>query len=68
MTTNEMTATAGDATQRTLQSKDLLMRVHNGRVGGDWSPEDIVGIGEVYDDDLVGLVDLFPDTNEVVGL
>lgn len=44
------------------------MRMHDGRVGGDWSPEDIVGIGEVDDYDLVGLVDLLPHANEVVGL
>ena len=44
------------------------MRMHDGRVGGDWSPEDIVGIGEVDDYDLVGLVDLFPYTDEVVRL
>ncbi len=44
------------------------MGVHNGRVGGDWSPEDIVGICEVDDDDLVGVVDLLADTDEVVRL
>ena len=44
------------------------MRVHNGRVCRDRSPEDIVGVGKVYNDDLVGIVDLFPDTDEVVGL
>ena len=44
------------------------MGVHNCGVGGDWSPEDIVGVGEIDDDDLVGFIDLFPDTDEVVGL
>ena len=44
------------------------MRVHDGRVRGDWSPENIVGVGEVDDDDLVGFIDLFPDTDKVVGL
>ena len=44
------------------------MGVHNGGVRSDWSPEDIVGVGEVHDDDLVGFIDLFPDTDEVVGL
>lgn len=43
------------------------MGVHNGRVGSDWSPEDIVGICKVYDDDLVGLIDLFAHADEVVG-
>ena len=42
--------------------------MHNGGVGGDWSPEDIVGVGQVHDDDLVGFIDLFPDTDEMVGL
>lgn len=54
--------------RRTSQSKNLLVRVHDGRVGGNWSPQDIVGIGEVDDDDLVGLIDFLPHTNEVVGL
>ncbi len=53
--------------KRTSQSKNLLVRVHNGRVCRDWSPEDIVGIGEVNDDDLVSLIDLFPHTDEMVG-
>ena len=44
------------------------MRVHNGRIGRDWSPENIIGIRKVDDDDLVGLVDLFPYTDEVVRL
>lgn len=52
---------------RTLQRKDLLVRMHNRRVCGDWSPEDIVRVGEVHDDDLVGFIDLFPDTDEMVG-
>ena len=44
------------------------MRVHNGRIGRYWSPENIIGIRKVDDDDLVGLVDLLPHANEVVGL
>ena len=42
--------------------------MHNGRVCRDWSPDNIVGIGKVYDDDLVGFVDLLPNADEVVGL
>lgn len=53
---------------RTLQGEYFLVGMHNSRVGGDWSPEDIVGVGQVHDDDLVGFIDLFPDTDEMVGL
>ena len=65
---SERVALSADEAGRTLQREDLLVRVHNGRVGRDWSPEDIIGIREVYDDDLVGLVDLLAHANEVVGL
>ena len=41
--------------------------MHDGRVGGDRPPEDIVGVGEVDDDNLVLLIDFFTNTNEVVG-
>ena len=44
------------------------MGVHNCGVGGDWSPEDIVGIGEVDDDDLVLLPDLLANGNGAVRL
>ena len=42
------------------------MWVHNGRVGSDWSSEDIIGIGKVNDDDLVLFVDFLSYTDEVV--
>jgi hypothetical protein len=42
--------------------------MHNGGIGTDRSPEDIVGVGEVNDDDLILLIDLFSHTNKVVGL
>ena len=52
----------------TLQRENLLVGMHNGRIGANWPPEDIVGVGKVDDDDLVLLVDLFTHTNEVVRL
>jgi hypothetical protein len=42
--------------------------MHDGRIGTNWSPKDIVGVGEVDDDDLILLVDLFPQTDEMVRL
>ena len=52
--------------KHTLESKNLLVWVHNGRVGSDWSSEDIIGIGKVNDDDLVLFVDFLSYTDEVV--
>ena len=52
---------------RTLESQNLLVGVHNGRVGGDWSTQNIVGVGQVDDDDLVLFVEFLPHTNEMVG-
>jgi hypothetical protein len=54
--------------RRTLERKYLLARVHNGRVGSDGSPEDIVALAQIDDDDLVLFVDLFANANEAVGL
>jgi hypothetical protein len=51
----------------TLQCQDLLVRVHDGRVGGDGAAEDIIRISKVDDHDLVLLIDLFPNANEAVG-
>jgi len=42
--------------------------MHDGRIGTNWPPKDIVGVREVDDDNLILLVDLFPHTNEMVGL
>jgi hypothetical protein len=50
----------------TFQRKNLLVGVHDGRVGTNWPPEHIVGVGKVDDDDLVLLINLFTHTNEVV--
>ena len=41
--------------------------MHDGRVCRDWAPEDIVGIGQVNDDNLILLIDFFSDTYKVVG-
>ena len=51
----------------TFKSQNLLLGVHNRRVGGDWSTENIVGVGQVDNDDLVLFVYFFPDTDEMVG-
>lgn len=40
--------------------------MHNSRIRRDWSPQHIIGIGEVDNYNLVLLVDLFSNTNEVV--
>lgn len=42
--------------------------MHDGGIGTDWPPEDIVGVGEVNDDDLILLIDLFAHTDKMVGL
>ena len=44
------------------------MWMHNGGIRSDRSTYDLVGIGEVDDDDLVLLIDFLPHANEVVGL
>lgn len=50
----------------TFQRDDLLLRVHNGRVGGDGPPHDIIGICQVDDDDLVLLANFFSYADKVV--
>ena len=52
----------------TLQSENLLLRVHDGRVRRDGSSHEVVRVCQVDDDDLVLLVDLFSYANEVVRL
>ena len=52
---------------RTFQSQNLLLRVHNRRVCGDWSTQNIIGVVQVDNDDLVLLVDFLPHTDEMVG-
>jgi hypothetical protein len=42
--------------------------MHDGGIGTDWPPEDIVGVGEVNNDDLILLIDLFAHTDKMVGL
>lgn len=42
--------------------------MHDGGISTDWSPEDIVGVGKVNDDDLILLIDLFAHTDKMVGL
>ena len=42
--------------------------MHYGRIGGDRSTHDIVGVCKVDDDDLVLFINLLSHTNEVVGL
>ena len=52
----------------TLQSQDFLVRMHNSRIRRDWSPQDVVGIRQVHNDNLILLIDLLPDTDEMVAL
>ena len=54
--------------ERTLQSQNLLVRMHNCRVGSDRSTEDIVRVREVNDDDLVLFIDPLSHTDEMVAL
>jgi hypothetical protein len=42
--------------------------MHDGRIRTNWSTKDIMGVREVDDDNLILLVDLFPNTDEMVGL
>ena len=42
--------------------------MHDGGIGTDWPSKDIVGVGEVNDNDLILLVDLFAHTDKMVGL
>ena len=58
-------ASRAQSAARTFQREDLLVRVHDSRVGGYGSAKDIVGVGKVDDDKLVLLV---AHANEVVGL
>lgn len=50
---------------RTLQGKNLFMWVHECRVGSNGPAHDIVGIGEVDNDDLV-LVILFLSYTDIM--
>jgi hypothetical protein len=51
---------------RTSERDDLLLKVHDGRLGGDRATNDIAGVCEVEDNDLLRPVDLFPDTDEPI--
>ena len=51
----------------TFESQNLLVGVHNRGVCGNWSPQNIVCIVQVDNDDLVLLVDLLPHADEMVG-
>ena len=51
----------------TFESQNLLLGVHNRGVGGDWSTENIIGIVQVDNNDLVLFVDFLPHTDEMVG-
>lgn len=44
------------------------MRMHNCWVRRYWSPQHIIGIREVDDNDLVLLIDFFSNANEMVAL
>ena len=52
----------------TSQRQDLVFGVHDGRVSRNGSPQYVVGIGEVDDDNLILLADFLAHTDEVVTL
>jgi hypothetical protein len=52
---------------RTFESQNLLVGMHNRGVGGDWPTQNIVGVVQVDDDNLVLFVDFLPHTDEMVG-
>jgi len=52
---------------RTSQSQNLLRRVHDSRVGGNGSSQDIVCLGKVDDDDLALFVYFLSNANEAIG-
>lgn len=51
---------------RTFESQNLLLRVHNGGVRSNRSPEDIISVCKVDDNDLVLFVDFLAHANEMV--
>ena len=51
----------------TLEGQNLLVGVHNRGVGSDWSTQNIVGVGQVDNNDLVLFVNFLPHTDEMVG-
>jgi hypothetical protein len=53
--------------KHTSESQNLLVGVHNRRVCGDWSTQNIVGVVQVDNDDLVLFVDFLPHTDKMVG-
>lgn len=52
----------------TFQSQNLLVWVHKRRVGSNRSTHDIVGVGEVDNNDLVLVILFLSYTDIVVGL
>ena len=48
--------------------QNLLSGMHDGRIGTNWSLKEIVNVRDVDDDNLILLVDLFPHSDEIVGL
>lgn len=52
---------------RTFKGQNLLVRVHNRGVGGDWSTQNIIGVVQVDNNHLVLFVDFLPHTDEMVG-
>ena len=53
--------------KRTSESQNLLVGVHNCSVCGDWPTQNIIGVVEVDNDDLVLFADFLPYTDEMVG-
>ena len=53
--------------EHTSESQNLLVGVHYRRVCGDWPTQNIIGVVQVDNDDLVLFVDFLPHTDEMVG-
>jgi len=48
--------------------QNLLSGIHDGRIGTNWSPKEIMNVQDVDDNNLILLVDLFLHSDEMVRL
>lgn len=52
----------------TFERNNFAGWIHDGRVGGDWTPGRVADIVHVDNDHLCGVIDLFTHANEFVRL